>query len=243
MATVTHLNKAPIQEAVFDFRVKLPSAFNPDVFLNLKRDALTDYPLVEPHRSIIGGFGFFEGKPIVQKPQDRKDGYVYKTNDEKNIAQFRENGFTFSRLSPYSDWDTVKKEAEKLWNLYCSIAKPETITRIALRYINRLDLTLPVKMEDFFTQPPSVPENISKDIISYTVRFVIQREELLANIIQTTIDLPEKTKIGIIFDIDTYYLDDNGINKDLWSTFEKLREFKNLIFFNSITEKTVEMYK
>ena len=240
---MTYLNKAPIQEAVFDFRVKLPSSISPDVFLNLNRDALSSYPLVEPHRSITSGFRLFEGKPIVEKTQDRKDGYVYKTSDEKNIAQFRENGFTFSRLNPYTDWNTVKDEAKKLWDIYCSVAKPEIITRVALRYINRLDFIFPVKMEDFFSQPPSVPETIAKDIKGYTVRFVIQRDELMANIIQTTIDLPEKTKIGIIFDIDAYYMDDSGINKDIWMTFQKLREFKNLIFFKSITEKTVEMYK
>lgn len=243
MATVTHLSKAPIQEAIFDFRVKLPSDFNLDIFSNLNQDTSINYPLVESRNIFIGGFGLVEGKPIIQMPQNRTDRYVYKTKDEKNVAQFGENGFTFSRLNPYTEWEVVKNEAKRLWGIYCSISKPETITRIALRYINRLDLTLPLQPEDYFTQPPSVPETITNDILSYTLRFVIRREELMANIIQTTIGLPEKTKIGIIFDIDTYYMDDNGINKDIWITFERLKEFKNLIFFDSITEKTKEMYK
>jgi len=31
--------------------------------------------------------------------------------------------------------------------------------------------------------------------------------------------------------------------EDMWNEFEKLRTFKNEIFFNTITEKTKELFK
>ena len=37
MAEVRHLNNAPITEAIIDFRVKLPSEFKVEAFLELKK--------------------------------------------------------------------------------------------------------------------------------------------------------------------------------------------------------------
>jgi uncharacterized protein (TIGR04255 family) len=56
---------------------------------------------------------------------------------------------------------------------------------------------------------------------------------------------PTKTqKLPLIFDIDVikkanYTKKESG----MWNDFNLLRRFKNEIFFNSITEKTKELFK
>ena len=43
MTEVRHLNNAPITEAIIDFRVKLPSEFKVEAFLELKKLLAIDF--------------------------------------------------------------------------------------------------------------------------------------------------------------------------------------------------------
>ena len=51
-------------------------------------------------------------------------------------------------------------------------------------------------------------------------------------------------KLPLIFDIDVWKLTNyKSDDEEMWKEFEKLRKFKNDVFFNSITEKTKELFK
>lgn len=78
------------------------------------------------------------------------------------------------------------------------------------------------------------------------MQIVIQNPEMQATaIITQTMEKPaENRRLPLILDIDvfkeTVYVDNK---EEIWNDFEKLRIFKNEIFFNSITEKTKELFK
>lgn len=78
------------------------------------------------------------------------------------------------------------------------------------------------------------------------MQIVIQNPEIQATaIITQTMEKPaENKRLPLILDIDvfkeTVYVDNK---EEIWNDFEKLRIFKNEIFFNSITEKTKELFK
>jgi len=247
MATQRRLENAPITEALVDIRVNLPSDFDIKEFLTLSKDLSDRYPRHEERHLIAGSFGVEAGKPIVQAPEDKGiQGYIYKSGDGKNIAQFRIDGFTFSRLNPYSEWETVLSEAKRLWGLYSIKCLPELITRIAVRYINRLDLPLPIEdFADYLTAPPSVPDSLPQGVSQFLTRVVINDADITANIIQTMKSSPEADHIGVILDIDVFKLkEETGFEESsIWPEFEKLRDFKNRIFFESITEKTARLYE
>jgi len=246
MARQRHLDNAPIVEAIIDLRVKSPSSFGVTDFLSLKEDLKKEYPIVEDRRLVEIG-GKIEGKQVEQTIIDKGiTGYFFKTSDSKNVVQFRIDGFTFSRLSPYSEWETVLSEAKRLWGLYSIKCLPELITRIAVRYINRLDLPLPIKdFADYLTAPPLVPDSLPQGVSQFLTRVVIHDADITANIIQTIKSTPKADHIGIILDIDVFKeLKETGFEESsIWQEFEKLRDFKNRIFFESITEKTARLYE
>ncbi len=246
MAIHRHLKNAPIVEAIIDLRVNNPSSFGVTDFLSLKEDLQKEYPIVEDRRLVEVG-GKIEGKQIEQTIIDKGiTGYFFKTSDSKNVAQFRIDGFTFSRLSPYSEWETVLSEAKRLWGLYSSKCLPELITRIAVRYINRLDLPLPIEdFADYLTAPPLVPDSLPQGMSQFLTRVVIHDADIMANIVQTMKSSPKTEHIGVILDIDVFNLkEETGFEESsIWPEFEKLREFKNRIFFGSITEKTARLYE
>ena len=245
MARQRHLRNAPLIEAIVDFRASLPAGFEPEEFLGLSKELSVQYPKNEARRVITGSFGIEAGKPMVQTPEDRIHGYVYKSEDEKNLAQFRIDGFTFSRLKPYTKWEAVLSEAKRLWEIYCSKSLPEAVTRIAVRYINRLDLPLPiVDFGQYLTAPPRIPDALPQGVVEFFNRIVIREADMLANVIQTLRHSQKGDHVEIIFDIDVYKklgagFDMNGI----WAIFEQFRVFKNRIFFESITEETARLYE
>src|SRR4029077_18354423 len=111
-------------------------------------------------------FGVFQpvGKPPEQHVKDvGKIGYRFSAADGRQLVQFRLDGFTFSRLAPYTQWETVFEEASRLWRVYETAAPLEEVSRIAVRYINLLPLPAS-KVQDFspfLTAPPPVPKDLN----------------------------------------------------------------------------------
>lgn len=160
MQEYLHLKNAPITEAIIDFRVKLHPDFQVKEFFSLKKELHEKYPTVRERKMIEGTLEIRDGKPIQTLPVDKGlYGYFFESNDGKNVAQFRKDGFTFSRLKPYTRWEEVIQEARTLWNKYVKISSPEYVTRIATRYINHLNIPLPIAgLSDYLASPPKIPD-------------------------------------------------------------------------------------
>ncbi len=247
MAKQRHLTNAPIVEALIDFRAKLPSGYNVTEFLSLKKTLGKSYPQVEESRAFESGL-IVKGKQIEQILKDRGlRGYFFKSPDGKNIVQFREDGFTFSRLNPYTNWETVLAEAKKLWALYLRTASPELVTRLATRYINRMDIPLPINdFKQYLTAPPSIPESLPQGVSHFLTRVTIRDPELdmIAHVLQALEKSAKPDHVSIILDIDVFKQMESGFGEsDIWPTFEHLRNLKNRIFFDSITEETARLFE
>jgi uncharacterized protein (TIGR04255 family) len=249
MAKHRHLNNAPIREAVIDIRAGVKVELKEGELLSLKAALGKRYPNSEEMRIFRGGFGVKEGKPIVDYPKDMGiNGYLFKSDDEKNIVQFRNDGFTFNRIKPYTSWDKVIREAKDLWGLYVDKAGVQSVSRIAVRYINQIDIPLPISdFEDYLTKPPDVPEGVPKIVRSFLCRVVVHdiEKDIAANVSQALGPSIKPSCANIILDIDVYK--DVDIQYDnyenIWKIFEQLHELKNNIFFSSITEKTARLFE
>lgn len=252
MAKYRHLDNAPITEAIIDLRVRLPSKFQVKEFSQL-RDVLRErYPDFKERRLITGGFGIKAGKPVMQPPEDKGiDGYVLRSTDSKQVAQFSREGFTFSRLKPYTDWKDVLAEAKSAWKVYEAGASPELVTRIAVRYINHLSipLSLPSPIDYFaryLTAPPNIPGTLRQAVSHFLTRVVVHDIELgtTANITQALQKSSQPDQVTIILDIDVFEQKETGFDEgDIWPRFEQLRDVKNRAFFDSITEETARLYE
>jgi uncharacterized protein (TIGR04255 family) len=101
MVKAIHLNNAPIVEEIIDIRVKLPVKFNPNVFKSLIENLSKKYTKVE--KGLHKRIKFKENLPVIKQPKEKEFGYRFTTKDNKVVAQFRVDGFTFSRLAPYTN--------------------------------------------------------------------------------------------------------------------------------------------
>lgn len=248
MAKQRHLKNAPITEAIIDFRTKLPPTFDIKKLLLLKEDLSDKFPKFEEYRFIKSGFEIKEGKPVSALPEDHGiHGCFLRPEDEKKVVQFRIDGFTYSQLKPYTHWKEFVSEAKELWKLYADKAQPEFVTRIAVRYINHMDLPLPITdFSKYLTAPPNVPKELPGSLGRFLSKVVIYNSEtdISANITQALEKSVTPNYVTIILDVDAYKFGEfDSNNDDIWPIFEELHDIKNQIFFNSITEETARLFE
>jgi uncharacterized protein (TIGR04255 family) len=244
-----HFPNAPIVEALLDIRTTLPIEFEVKKLAEFHERIKSDFPIKEERMSWQAGFEIKPGNhPELTPPKADIDGYFFYPNDRKKIVQARLDGFTFNRLKPYTNWEDFVNEAEKFWQYYIEIAKPVKVIRIALRYINRIEIPIPFKdFEEYILTVPRIGDGIPKAPSSLFMRLVIPNPEIEATAIitETTDRIDVKTnKFPLIFDIDVFIEQPfEPQSKNIWIAMDKLRNFKNDIFFSSLTEKAKELFK
>lgn len=237
---------APIVEAVLDINVKLPGEITLES-LEAQHEHMKDrFPEVSERIQVSGG-SKLGPSPSALKSEKTILGYLFRSPQEAKLVQHRLDGFSFNKLKPYMDWDSFKSEAQELWQSYRSYNNPAKITRIALRYINSIEIPLPIKelTEYLLTSPVTVP-NMAQKITRFLTRIESENERIpaYAVITQTIGDPTEMKKLPLILDIDVFHGSDYTTNMDaIWDVFEELRDYKNEIFFNSISEKTKELFR
>jgi uncharacterized protein (TIGR04255 family) len=246
MATPKHLPNAPLTEALIDFRVKGKTGFEVASFRNLKDRLASELPVVEERFLFEGSVEIRPGNYASQvAARGELNGFWFKSSDGLNIAQFRRDGFTFNRLKPYTSWKEVFPKAWELWQVYLQTGAAEFVTRVAVRYINRL--TVPVSVGDlavYLTAPPRLPEGISGDVASFLTRMVLNTDQqgLTANITQALEKDIDSKSLVIILDIDAYRQGEFDIgDTSIRTTFDSLHDLKNAIFFSSITDEAVTL--
>ncbi len=239
------LSKAPIAEALIDIRVKARETLKVEQFDSIYNSISKEYPVKKTRSKWEGRLEFKKGESSLSAATETIDGSIFTSGDQKQIFQARLDGFTFNRLKPYETWERFRDEARRLWEKYREVTSPE-ITRVALRYINKMEFPLPVKnFGDYLTAPPTVPADLPQGVSSFLTRVVIHEPDINAAgiITQALEQIINPNVLTIILDIDVFKQKSEGIKEeDAWQTLEKLRHFKNKIFFESITEKAKELF-
>lgn len=239
---------APITEGLIDIRVQLSSQTSLADLENLHEKIKPQYPGKRTRRMMHGTVEFKADESVpVTKAQSDIVGYLFSSSDEKQVVQFRLDGFTFSRLRPYTRWEQVYPEAVRLWEIYRDGTSPVALTRLAVRYINSIEIPLKAfDYDDYFTAAPKIPSELPQALQTFFTRIVVpfQERNAWAAIALAPSDIPDPVKTVIILDIDVF----SQVNlapgdSRIHEVFAALREIKNQIFFSSLTEKTKELFR
>jgi uncharacterized protein (TIGR04255 family) len=243
------LTNAPLVEAVIDLRVRMPAEFNVEVFAGLQERFGPGYkgpqPLTQMQLTFQAELGVPPKSRIVHQGLT---GFRYDSSDGKRIAQFQKDGFTFSHLAPYTNWEQFFSEAARLYHIFFEVGHPEEVTRVGVRYINRLLLPEAevVDLTPFLTAPPPYLKGTGAVLTGFLTQIqILDPGTGVAARITQAIQPPGATpgQIPIILDIDVFEETSRSTDPDAaLQRFGTLRQLKNKYFFESITEKVVEMY-
>lgn len=250
MTEPRHLTKAPIREAVIDIQVTPPVPLEALKAIGARLESLKDKPHKQDelwHQSI--GFQLNEDGLGSANADRSPVGYRYAFDNHPYVLQCQVRGFTFSHLPPYGKWEEMSDIAKELWEIYLEVAKPQTVSRIAVRYINSLPIPLPISdFADYLNVPPIVPEELPQSLASFLQRFVMVDNETdtVAVVTQVLEQITQSSKVDILLDVDVSKTYPVGFAPDtapIWAILEELRNFKNRVFFKFLTEKTIRMFE
>ncbi len=241
MAVDHHYPNAPITEAVIDIRVELP----PTVALaDIERldKKLPDYPKKNRRIELT-----LMVEPSVSRQEQRLNGYVFRSMDGKQIVQMRMDGFTFSRLPPYDRWETFSVEAKRLWTIYRCGVEPLKITRLAVRYINRIDMPQPV--DDFGKYLNAIPQSsvdFFKNVTGFFLQLQIPQNDIKSMLLFNEAIAPPPTEkvLSVLLDFDLSRTDNVPQDeREIWRVFEAFRSRKNELFEACITDASRSLFQ
>lgn len=239
--------KAPITEALIDIKVQLPGNVSLADLEDLHARVKDEYPGKKPRQVWEGAVQLKNQKEPLKTTHFGVDGYFFSTSDGRQVVQYRLDGFTFSRLRPYSKWEDVYAEARRLWDVYRTGTKPLLVTRLAVRYINSVEIpSKAFDFNDYFTSAPKIPEPLPQGLQHFFTRLVIPFPDrgAVAIVIQTPSDKQDPVNTAIIVDIGVYAeVSLTPEDERIYKILSILREIKNEVFFNSITERTKELFR
>lgn len=237
-----HLSKAPIVEAALEIRVVPLAKWDENCLRNKLKDYLPNFSKIEDLRQT--NYKIPTAKPSTPIVEDFFIGFKLHSDDGLHIAQFNKEAFVFSRLKPYENWLQLRKEALRLWGVYCELLKPNEIKRIGLRFINRMGIKEnKIELSDYYKYPPEPVKELDWRLTGYLYHDVLKIPETPygVNLIKT-VQPGEET--GLILDIDVFMEDAFEYNEShLKKAIEEMRWVKNKIFFSNLTDKTVQELK
>lgn len=248
MAVARVLNNPPIVEAIFDIKVSPP--------VDLRLDAVV--AKFEP-------FGFEPARAeeiseleftVRAGPRTTSHeignaaavGYRLFSNDRKDVLQIRRDGFTYTRLAPYVGWEKFFADASSCWKTYRENTTPQAISRIALRYINRIDLVRPAgskRLGQIFEAPLRLPQGYPRFVSQWMTRMMVHEpDQNLQGFVTIISEPPKAQKSQLILDLDVFSKAPLPVDYDaLLSKFLLLRDMKNRLFFATFKEAGLDLFQ
>lgn len=249
VATPRTLANPPIVEALIDVRTPIRTDISAATFAGLRSKLSDRFPTVEEQHAFRAQFDVQKSEPTVQSEQLGFYGLHFKTNDGLTIVQFRRDGFTVNRLRPYPGWQTLFETAMELFPLYVESARIERVSRIAVRYINHLNLPIApgTSLTEFLTATPPAPPGLLAALSGFLSRVSLHDSEHLiqAHFTQSLESLSGADFPRILLDIDAFadIVETASVaDVSLAQELHNLRELKNRIFFASLTERALEFF-
>lgn len=240
--------KPPIVEAIIDFRVR--SSAQPDLdTLGKVREAVSGrFPVAGPINTVTLNIAVPGESPGYDNQQV---GLRLATADNTRVLQVQREGFTYSYLSPYSSWEDFIAEARQYWETYFDICRPDTVARVATRFINKIPIRESLfELEDYFHLYPTFPKVVNPNV---TGVFMQMRQPVpqvpgaaaTINFSDTVDNAGTPTAcVAFLLDFDVAVEGDwNAADEAKWSILDSFRGVKNAYFEGSITDKCRSLFQ
>lgn len=244
-----HYPRAPIAEAILDVQVKTPTVPSQDVFEQLAKSLAAEFP-----QSASLNLNQFQVNvsPAPVAPSFAHSQMVSGmrlARGNERVLFIQPRGMTFNHLPLYTSWEVFQPEARKLWERYVEFVKPEAVTRVALRYINRIEIPEGTfETSDYFQLYPEIPKNIQQNMSAFFLQVQLPQGDLgpdvTAAINFTPVALTKENCTGMLLDIDVFALRNLSTSSDeVFNLLDVIRARKNEIFEACITDRTRELFR
>jgi uncharacterized protein (TIGR04255 family) len=232
MAEYEVFARAPIEEAIIT--ILLSKLEDIDSYVESLSAALgTEYPVVERF-----------GEPMDET--HAPNGVRLLSADRQQVVQITSESFSFHRLRPYTHWSAFSQAARAAWDAF---VRPGGVsaTGVQLRYINEFQLPPANDWADYLFIRPEVPPPVDTGLSSYMMSLTLVDPDVPAVALVTQITRPAREGVKLmVLDIDTSSTHPSAVYDPLeavWTVLEGLREYKNRLFFEGLTDRAKELFR
>lgn len=247
-----HLPHAPIVEAVIQLVARTEVPQKSDDFEQVLKKELPEFQTIRPMASVSVTLALeetSEGSPSPPteqpKPERARYGFRLESEDNRHIAMFTRDYFSFSQLKPYDSWETFQTEALRIWAIHEKLTGPTEIKRIGVRFINRLEVpSANLNPGDYLKGLPESPGDFPRFGFVYRDDLVVSEYPYRVKLIRTVQPSDPSTpeRVALLLDIDVHSTE--PFAPKLARIKEKLADMhwiKNQAFFNNVSDTALNL--
>ena len=167
----------------------------------------------------------------------------FVSHSGNKMVQVAENLLVVNQLRPYRHFDEWERAVYKALKEYKSAASPQRVSRIGIRYINRIEIPgTRVSMEDYFTIYPQLPASLGNTHRSFLVRVEVPQADQGHTVLITfgTSEPPQATGDKLLFMLDLYDIAELNMRPDESELRAQIRQAHDNVvraFEDSITNR------
>jgi uncharacterized protein (TIGR04255 family) len=237
--------RPPITEAVVELRLADPIGIDE---VDKIKDRLSDEYPVPPQ--VMQNVSIIAGPGNQNRAQVEFGAYRMSSLDAANVAIIGRQHIAASRLAPYTGWEEFIAHARRNWAVWRKVAGWREVTRIGVRYINRIDVPspneTPVAIDGYLAFRPVFPQFDGAQAVD---TFAINGQMGIANspfrliLNAGSTPSPLVRNVSFLLDIDISREGNLPHNDDgLWALIDEIRDLKNRVFEASITDLSRELF-
>lgn len=171
------------------------------------------------------------------------NGVVFESSDKKKVLDVGTQRFSLElKESEYPGWESFSSELKKYWGLFSKHFGEIKLVGLSARFINKINLPNErFLLNKYFNT--YIHNNSDADISGFNMTYQTFKGKNLANITHT-LGQPIDNHIPYFLDIDVIRLEKiESDEKVIWEVFDNIRQEKNSIFDNTLTEETKNLIK
>lgn len=222
-----------IAEALCEIHFVLPEdvAWKPTLAGALFKEIQNEYPDMEPTMEV--------GLELELSPHrightllPPRSRMRFRHKSRPLLVQLAPNVFTVNVLPKYPGWQTMRRDVGHAWGQAKDVVKPAKVTRVGLRYINRVERRSESETpKDWFKAGDYIPAGVLESKGAFLSRVELQldaQNRVIVTLAEIRVDQATDPK-GIILDIDRIFekelsLDDDKMLRELDQLHEHVWE-------------------
>jgi uncharacterized protein (TIGR04255 family) len=159
------------------------------------------------------------------------------------ILHVRRGQISFHGVKGYCEFNSFLDEFISYWNIFEEIAGQRNVTSLSVRYLNEIERLDGEPLEEVVKIYPSHPFGKANRINSFVnLRFRADgNPNTHANVVSTTVQRDNKNYVILDIILTNKFLSRPDI-PEITAMALKLRELKNGIFYDCITNTTIDRY-
>lgn len=240
-----HYKNPPVVEALVDIQVEHSPDFNVYDLRRVRDNEAEKYPEEQRFMAHSLTVDVATGTPAQRESTLR--GFRFIGSAGQQIVLVRQDGFAFSKLRPYTSWESWRTEARRLWAKYVEVVRPQAVTRVAVRYVNHIHLKLPVRaFSDYLRTYPEIGPELSQEVAGFVMRLEMPQPDMR----DVTLVLSEgrlhdtsDDTASLVLDLDLFRVGRfEPDSEDVWEVLQELHDRENELFEGCITARAREIF-